>query len=643
MTTRRPSLFALAPRIVTPIVAVLALTAAAVAPAAAAETRALLLLDRLSVAQTRELAAALSADGARVEHVVPGRALIARFDDAALGATAARRGVLAVYGAGDAPADVPAADPLLSGVIAAWKAISTPETDPASSGPTPVGPPLAGDAAAPPLDVDARQKSFAAPPGAQFIDTSEFMNGSTTLTVLFPESDGSLDANQEDWTAAEEANVTAEIMNGMAWWVARGADIGHTLTFFYDFRYAIAQPYEPITRHSNDHPLWAGATMTALGYATYGNNFDNVRDLNNDARDTFGTDWAVSVFVIDDTIDPDDHFTGGYFAFSYYGGPYYWTTYGNAGWGISNYDMIAAHELGHSFYALDEYASSGCSCVGAQGYLLTQNQNCDAGCLVNIPSCIMRSSIAPISANTLESFSARQVGLFDTDGDSIPNILDRDPETTLTPFGTDTTTDFTPTYAGSGAAVARPNQNSAGPRHNITLNVVSLVECRVDGGPWTPTTPGDGSFDDSLETFTFTANPLPSGLHVFEFRAVHSYGNRDTTPATDTLFIAGSPVEVAPVDAPNFAPLSASPSPSTGRLTLRFGLAAAGPVTLAAYSVDGRRAADLLRDAPRPAGRHEVVWDGQTSSGRRAPAGVYVLRLSARDREESVRAVLLSP
>jgi hypothetical protein len=255
----------------------------------------------------------------------------------------------------------------------------------------------------------------------------------------------------------------------------------------------------------------------------------------------------------------------------------------------------------------------------------------------------MRSSTAPISANTLESFSARQVGLFDTDGDSIPNILDRDPVTTLAPFGADTTTDFTPTYTGSGAAVTRPNQNPIGPHHDITLNVVSLVECRVDGGAWVPTTPVDGSFDDSLEAFTFTANPLPTGQHVFAFRTVHSYGNRDTTPAIDTLYIAGSPVDVTPVDAPDFARLSASPSPTTAGLTLRFGLGTAGPVSLGVYSVDGRLVADLLRDAMRHAGRHEVAWDGRLARGERAPAGVYVLRLTAPGREESARAVLLSP
>ncbi len=608
--------------------------------ARAAETRALLLLDRIGVAETRALVEQLSDGGARVEHVVPGRAIIARFPGV-IPSAATLAGVRDVALEGSAPTIAADADPLLRGIVGGWKqitGIAKPEEGAASAAQR--GTPPAGDAGFAPLSEAPSDRSLAAPPGAQFLDTSEFLLGSITLAVLLPESDGSIDPNQEDWTGAEEASVTAEVMNGMAWWVARAADIGHTLTFFYDFRFGLTQGYEPITRPSGNAPLWISAVMTSLGYTAFGNHFDNVRDFLNDERDAFGTDWAVAAWVVDDTIDPDNNFASGFYAFSYFGGPYYWMTYDEDGWGNANMDMIAAHELGHSFYAFDEYASSGCTCNQQMGYLLGKNQNCDATCTSSIPTCIMWSSTAPIESNILEFNSAKQIGLLDADGDSIPNILDMHPQTALDPYGADTTNDFTPTYTGSGAAIPRQNMNTSGAGHYITLNVVSLVEVRVDGGAWTAATPTDGTFDDSLEAFSFTTAPLANGSHVIQARAIHSYGNPDTTPAADTLFVANSPVSVTPAATSGFAPLSATPNPTTRGLTLRFGLVAPRRARLAVFSADGRQIASLS-DGILPAGPNEIGWDGRLAGGRLAPAGVYFARLEMPGRTETTRVVLV--
>jgi len=623
----------------------------------AAETRALLLLERIDVPRTRALVAQLAADGARVEQVVPGRAIIARFPDSAPSA-AALAGVRDLTVEGATPEISLDADPLLRGIVGAWEQMTGIATagDRATSAahaqgthgargapatpPAPTRTPLGSDAAFPPLGEAPAGRSLAAPPGAGFFDTSEFMLGSITVAVLLPESDGSIDPNQEDWTPAEEAAVTAEIMNGMAWWTARAADIGHTLTFWFDFRFGLTQGYEPITRPSGANALWIPPIMTSLGYTAFASRFDNVRDFLNDERDAFGTDWADAMFVIDDTVDPDDNFASGFFAFSYFGGPFLWMTYGNAGWGIDNMDMLAAHELGHQYYAFDEYASSGCTCTEQMGYLLGKNQNCDAACTSNIPSCIMRSGTAPITANVVEFNTAKQIGLLDADGDGIPNILDTAPQTALDPFGADTTADATPTYTGSGAAIPKPNLNTAGQRNDITLNVVSLVEFRVDAGAWTPATPADGAFDDSLEAFTFTTAPLAAGSHIVEARAVHSYGNADTTAAADTIVIVNSPVSITPAEPLGFAKLSAGPSPTAGGVVIRFGLREPARARVAVFGADGRRVA-ALEDRAFATGPHEIAWDGVLESRKRAPAGVYFVRLETPERSESARVVLV--
>ncbi len=303
-------------------------------------------------------------------------------------------------------------------------------------------------------------------------------------------------------------------------------------------------------------------------------------------------------------------------------------------------DMIAAHELGHSFYALDEYASSGCTCTQSQGYLNGRNQNCDAVCTSNDPLCIMRSSTAPISSNDLEFNSAKQVGLLDADGDSIPNILDTFPESALDPYGSDSTADWTPTYTGTAVAVPKDNLNTIGPGSNITLNEISLVEFRVDGGSWAAATPVDGSFDSASEAFTFTTGPLADGMHVFEARATQSNGNAEAQPASDTLAVLGSPVSV-----PTFAigppeRLSAFPSLSRGAFTLRFGLAGAVRARLAVYSPEGRLVARLA-DRDFAAGPHALSWDGRAVGGSPAPAGVYLVLLDAPGRSESARIVVM--
>ena len=49
-------------------------------------------------------------------------------------------------------------------------------------------------------------------------------------------------------------------------------------------------------------------------------------------------------------------------------------------------------------------------------------------------------------------------------------------------------------------------------------------------------------------------------------------------------------------------------------------------VTAELFTAAGRRVA-TLQNGPLPAGRTGVVWDGQDTLGRRAPAGIYFLRV----------------
>ncbi|MCJ7750052.1 MAG: hypothetical protein MUQ65_03000 [Armatimonadetes bacterium] len=44
--------------------------------------------------------------------------------------------------------------------------------------------------------------------------------GACAISIVFLESDGSIDANTENWTAAEESNVVSKCLGGMNWWTS---------------------------------------------------------------------------------------------------------------------------------------------------------------------------------------------------------------------------------------------------------------------------------------------------------------------------------------------------------------------------------------------------------------------------------------
>lgn len=72
------------------------------------------------------------------------------------------------------------------------------------------------------------------------------------------------------------------------------------------------------------------------------------------------------------------------------------------------------------------------------------------------------------------------------------------------------------------------------------------------------------------------------------------------------------------------------PNPFNPRTRIAFALPRAGHVHLAVYSLDGRLVATLL-DEERPAGRHEVTWQGRDGADRPVATGTYFYALRAGD------------
>lgn len=397
-----------------------------------------------------------------------------------------------------------------------WNNLLAPETPSTAA----VGAELDGDAMVAPPPAGMRTLAVADDPTPGFAETSEYLIGRVAVGIVLPESDGSVDESTEDWTVEERALVLSEITAALDWWAAREPN-AH-LTFVYDDGAAapIATGYEPVGRPYGDQSLWIAAAMAAKGYSgpSY---FDQVRSYNDALRDIYDADWAFTVFVVDSSNDSDNRFSDGQFAYAYLGGPFLVMTYGNGGYGPQNMDAVAAHEIGHIFLALDQYASAAQPCTRQSGYLGVENQNSQYGnCASNQPS-IMRGLIRPYTAGAIDEYARGQIGWRDSDGDGILDPLDTILSVTRSEVVTGVARSNVLTFTGS----VRDDPYPSPLRRSVTINTIAQVQYRVAGGEWLDVQPADGDFDSYAEDFVFATLPLPTGDLDVDLRVLDSAGN----------------------------------------------------------------------------------------------------------------------
>jgi hypothetical protein len=387
----------------------------------------------------------------------------------------------------------------------------------------------------PPAEPSLNAAAGSVTPG--YYQTSEFMAGSVAVGIVLVESDGRLDPSSENWTADEKQRVFNEIMAGLNWWAQ--LEPRARLSFVYDdhFSQPLSTRYEPITRPSSDQQYWISEAMSALGYnaSSY---FASVRDYDNALRVAYHTDWAFTIFIVDSAVDSDNRFSNGYFAYAYLGGPFAVMTSENNGYGTDNLDAVVAHEMGHIFSALDQYAGAYQPCSRRSGYLDVENSNSQYGnCPSNVTS-IMRGQIYPYTVGAIDLFAAGQVGWRDSDSDNIFDPLDVELPITVTNF---LITDNRITASGLAEVIPFP----APKRTSVTINTLRNVQYRLDQSAWLPATAGDGSFDGTAESFSLTTPPMTPGLHTLDIAAFDSLGNI-SAPSVAKTFIIPDPASGGP-------------------------------------------------------------------------------------------------
>ncbi len=102
----------------------------------------------------------------------------------------------------------------------------------------------------------------------------------------------------------------------------------------------------------------------------------------------------------------------------------------------------------------------------------------------------------------------------------------------------------------------------------------------------------------------------------------------------------GSSSAVPGAPAPSLMLLPNFPNPFNPHTSLRFVLPSDGNVQLGIFDSSGRLVRQLMDDV-LPAGRHEVIWNGQNGQGYAQSSGVYLSRLTFLGEERMGRLILL--
>lgn len=258
-------------------------------------------------------------------------------------------------------------------------------------------------------------------PWSAISGTSDYMIGRVAMSIILPESNGSIDPSTEDWTDAEIALVLQEIEGAFDWWTER--EPRAHLDFVYKWE-VIPVSYEPILHPYHEQSLWIPEVMFAQGFTHGSTYFDLVRQYNHSLLNDHSADHSFTIFVVDSSNDRDGRFEDEFFAYAYVGGPFMVMTYNNNGYGPENMDAVAAHEIGHIFGALDQYYVARQPCNRQSGCLGVENQNSQFGdCASNEPS-LMRSGTVPFKRGDLDYYARGQVGWRDGDCDGVLDPVD---------------------------------------------------------------------------------------------------------------------------------------------------------------------------------------------------------------------------
>jgi hypothetical protein len=373
--------------------------------------------------------------------------------------------------------------------------------------------------------------STAAPalPGTEhepaFYDTSEYLYGRIAVNVVFVQG-----ADGRGWSDDDKNDAVSDLVEGLDMWAQEFPQAN--LSFHYR-TYTTWTTHSPIEESSDNRSAWIEQGMEQIGFGRHGptdgwmQHYDNVYELDNDARNALGTDWAFTCFMvraangIGDAWNAAWNGTNGTFtfadgkpAFTMVGGPYMVMPYSKI-WGVHFWNVaILTHEFGHIFYALDEYpayAAQGHDASERSGYFHVQNGNLQGPGALTDDNCIMRGSFKAVLDYVLDHivsiftfgltsswdynvcrFTLGQMGVQDGNGNGRLDVFDAAPIMTMPQSGVNGSMNVVWAFFDVEVG-ATPNQNDyagrihpTGAKHDVSIDAVAGVWFSVDGRPWEP-------------------------------------------------------------------------------------------------------------------------------------------------------------
>lgn len=392
----------------------------------------------------------------------------------------------------------------------------------------------------------------AAPPyGSTYQEGTEYMIGNIYVTLVLMESNGAIDTNQLNWTPTQINNIKAQIRQGLDWWETMfdkynpGSII--SLSFFIDYTWTDAPfetSYEPITRDHKAESLWVGEFLTNQGYtgnySAYQSHLPNLRKFNHAQRETNDayfdvTDWSFSIFIVNSRNPAGNKVNRGtladdYFAYAWMGGPNLVMTYDNGNWGINDMSLVMAHEVGHIFWALDEYKVAGTDYYTTSGYYNIQNTNSvdnRPGGAPPLVDSIMASGALQTNAfdnHTSSQASLEMIGWRDSNGNGILDVLDVPMTlTTLAAYYDEPNNAYLFAGRSSVATLPNNNKNPGSTKKATTLNTVDNLQYKLDDGEWRMVDELYGTYGGTTNVNAggwVRLNDIVAGAHTIAFRTI---------------------------------------------------------------------------------------------------------------------------
>jgi hypothetical protein len=399
--------------------------------------------------------------------------------------------------------------------------------------------PLVGDALTPPPQRPAVASAGDFKPS--LFQPSAFLAGRVAVQLVFVESDGSKEPSTTNWTDSQVTLARNQVATALEWWRTQlpNARIDFTLT-----SRIVASGYEPIEHGLSSEGLWIGDAYRNMGFSA-ANYFEQAYSSDDSLRRAQQADWATTIFIANSAGKSTGRFADGYFAYAYVGGPFMVITSDAGPYGASQLTPVIAHEFGHIFGALDQYAAAATPCTQQSGYLAVPTTNSQANNCGTRFVCIMLEPLVAYTQGAIDSSALGQVGYRDSDGDGTPDPLDTQP-----------TIDVIVKQSGSGrptitaSAADQPFPSPAG--QPVTINDVTQIEYRADGGPWIGLPPADGIYDSSIEAANAVL-PLYDGQHTVEFRATNSVGAASSVTRSSINISGVGPAPLYTADVPQIA------------------------------------------------------------------------------------------